>query len=296
MRQIVKLNWETLTPVLECRLPGSFPIQIDLAREPLAVEIQAKKTCIGSLNLDDLSIMPCRDQRDLLGKKQKQCYVCSERTGFSPCISCKGQGCEATQPEAISYCATPHQVYLAYYPGNLVKVGTTSSIRAKQRLLEQGAEFALLVAQADGMKVRLIEKAVSALGFPEVVKRDYKFQKLNIKVRPQDAFSALYFALEKLKQQLPPELLAYFQQPDLLDFSDCFKTELITQLPQRLEPVDGLAITGEFVTVKGDILVFRQQRDLFAIALEPLCGYYITETKDSAPIVAARVEQQLSFF
>jgi hypothetical protein len=296
MQQIVKLNWETLTPVLECRSADLSTTQIDLARDPLAFEIQAQKTCIGSLNLDDLSITPCREQRDLWGKKQKQCYVCSERTGFSPCISCKGQLCEATQREAISYCGTPHQVYLAYYPGNLIKVGTTSSIRAKQRLLEQGAEFALLVAQADGMRVRRIEKAVSALSFPEVVKRDYKFQKLNIKVRPQEAFNALYLALEKLKQQLPPELLEHFQQPELLDFSDCFKTERITQLPQRLEPVSGLAITGEFVTVKGDILVFRQQRDLFAIALEPLCGYYIAAAKDSVPIMVERVQQQLSFF
>jgi len=298
-KHIIKLNWTSGTPCLEYRLPNERSRdlhQLDLSRTPLSFKVLERRICIGSLSLLDLSISPCKNQKDLSGQKQKQCYVCSQSTGFQTCISCKGQSCESTSQDAISYCSHDHYVYLAYYPGDLVKVGTTAAVRKEQRLLEQGAEYAILVAKADGMAVRAIEKACSSLGYTEMVRKDYKFKTLLERLSSDRAFIVLAQALDNIKLRIDPALLIFFQEPELLDFSENFKSTLIYKMPKRVDVSPGLEVFGDYVTVKGDILVFRQYQNLFAISLEQILGHQIADIDGEAELIETEPEEQLSLF
>jgi hypothetical protein len=298
-KHIIKLSWASGTPCLEYRFPNDRSknlSRLDLSRTPLSFKVLDKRVCIGSISLLDLSISPCRHQKNLSGQKQKQCFVCSQKTGFQTCISCKGQSCESTSQDAISYCSHDHYVYLAYYPGDLVKVGTTAAVRKEQRLLEQGAEFAILVAKADGMDVRAIEKACSSLGYTQMVRKDYKFKTLLEKPDSDRAFTVLIQALEDIRLRLDLALLNFFQEPELLNFSKNFNTALIEKLPKRVDISPGLDIFGDYVTVKGDVLVFRQSQNLFAISLDLLLGHHIADIDGEAELIEIKPEEQLSFF
>lgn len=298
-KHIIRLDWSLDSPCLEYRLPYGNSrdlLRLSLSQSPIAFKILERRICVGSLSLLDLKMSPCKYQKDMTKQKQRQCYICSQSTGFQTCITCKGQTCDSDSQDAISYCSNDHHVYLAYYPGDLVKVGTTAAIRKEQRLLEQGAEFALIVATGDGMIVRAIEKACSTIGYTQLVRKDYKIKMLLEKSDLERASKVLIQAYHDIYNKLDKAHLRYFHEPELMNFAEKFQTKLINSLPAYVAVSPGLDIFGEYVTIKGDILIFRQNHNLFAISLDQILGHLITDIKGAPDLIELRSEAQLSLF
>ncbi len=74
-------------------------------------------------------------------------------------------------PEVRRHLAQPNDLYLAAFRDGSIKVGTSSAWRTEERLTEQGAWLALIVARTtDGYEVRNLEDAVTRkLGIPQSV-------------------------------------------------------------------------------------------------------------------------------
>lgn len=49
---------------------------------------------------------------------------------FYKCVKCHGDNCYAKNKDVLKYCNSPHYVYLAYFNGNKIKVGTASEIKS----------------------------------------------------------------------------------------------------------------------------------------------------------------------
>ena len=74
-------------------------------------------------------------------------------------------------------------MYLAYFSNDKLKVGTASSYRRYERLLEQGALYSIFLAKVpNGRLARRIESEVSRLGVTTRVNASYKIKNNKIKI------------------------------------------------------------------------------------------------------------------
>jgi hypothetical protein len=122
------------------------------------IELINKKICLGTINPYTRQYISCNN---LVDNSQVQCDKCKYMYDFYKCVKCHGDNCYAKNKDVLKYCNSPHYVYLAYFNGNKIKVGTASEIKKYERLLEQGALFSILIAKTPTGKIaRVIEKII----------------------------------------------------------------------------------------------------------------------------------------
>jgi hypothetical protein len=142
------------------------------------------RRCTGYFDLSDYSSYPCPAFRRLSGKTDTQCSECWRRSGFNPAFYNVGEA--DISPQQRAYNARPHVVYLAGFDRHLIKVGISSRDRAANRLREQGAVAAYLVAQVDdAAAARRIEATIiNDGGIGESISRSRKLRALSAGVSP----------------------------------------------------------------------------------------------------------------
>ena len=117
---------------------------------------------------------------------------------------------------------SPHYVYLAYFNGNKIKVGTASEIKKYERLLEQGALFSILIAKTPTGKIaRVIEKIIIDYGISGLVTTNYKMK--NIVFYPNDKVEVLKKLTDKYKEILkivPNDYQKYLIEPEVNTYDD----------------------------------------------------------------------------
>lgn len=253
---------------------------------------ESKKFCIGSYHLATKTTKPCKTFYDLTDSRFIRCKECEAITGFQDCVRCNGLSCLTKSKSAIDYCNEDHAVYLAYFPGGMVKVGTTRFSRKEKRILEQGAIAAIFICKCDGKLAREIEYYIGQTGMKTRVSSDYKLKHLYIDQSESAIQEILIHVLHEItvdvlqdysSAQIPPQFFSQYHRFEKikrelegsegqLTFDFLEKTFSNQEYDYHK---DFTQIHGKVVTCVGNILVTKRAEGLSAYDLSKMQGYMI---------------------
>ncbi len=154
-RHVLSYHWDEFSPHLVFYDKATTRLG-ELPLDRLAMAVGDEKDCVGRFDHDGYH--PCPQGRQVDGFSIcKQCmapWVPVQKCVFEP--QCNGERCD--NPE---FCRRKHYVYLAFF-GTLVKVGMTSTIRLRERAIEQGADAVRPLFECrDRREARNLEKETS---------------------------------------------------------------------------------------------------------------------------------------
>ncbi len=219
--------------------------------DKISLELSFNRYCVGYTRFNKSYPCPHEALSD-----SSQCPHC--RKLELSCAACRGDECLFGHSECM---LGGHYIYLASF-GELVKAGVTKKERINERLIEQGADFGVVVAEAkDGFEARAVEALVQhQFGFRNAVRTSEKFKLLG--VEKTKSKKAIEDAAAKLGGF--PGLKAR----DILDLSSFYPS-----LNQR--PVIDNLLSGEVLGAKGNLL-FLERDGTKAIDMKRIVGKYIT--------------------
>ncbi|HEY7832137.1 MAG TPA: DUF2797 domain-containing protein, partial [Ktedonobacterales bacterium] len=144
----------------------------------------------------------CPEWQPLPPGSHSQCDLCMRREGRLEVVTSDGSR-PPTGPSA-AYLRSAHEVYLAAFAPDLLKVGVSGAGRAPLRVLEQGAPAALVIGRADdGMAARRLEHALGLAGVRERVPVRTKLRLLYPPPSAPALLAVLTTALDRLSAALP---------------------------------------------------------------------------------------------
>jgi Protein of unknown function (DUF2797) len=155
------------------RLVNWARVRIPLRRAIIDMALLPQQYCIGYCKLSEHAAFPC-PQRKTVSERFKVCWHCFKLTGFNPAFYVLEKS--ELSIAQLYYNNKPHYVYLAAFGKELVKVGIASHVRLFQRLTEQGARLATVVALLpDAYQARKMEETLQCvLGLPDRITRKKK--------------------------------------------------------------------------------------------------------------------------
>jgi hypothetical protein len=220
----------------------------------VSFELSFNRYCVGYTRFD--KSYPCPDEAVSDSGKCPHC-----RKLELSCASCRGDECLYGHRECL---LGEHVVYLASF-GELVKAGVTKKERVNERLIEQGADFGVVVARAnDGLEARAVEALVQhQFGFRNAVRTTEKFRLLG---ESRKSKASLASALEKVTNfpGIAPE--------QILDLSPFYP-------PLAERPTLDDSLCGLVLGAKGNIL-FLERSGLKAVDMKKTAGKYIVKDEN----------------
>lgn len=221
--------------------------------DSVSLELSFNRYCIGYTRID--KDYPCPDEAM---SDSAQCGHC--RKLELSCASCKGDECRLGLGKECML--GEHYVYLASF-GEFVKAGVTKKERINERLIEQGADFGVVVAKAkDGFAARKLEAEIQKkFGFRNAMRTTEKFRLLFSE--KEIGRKSIEAGLEKLKGFDGLEMM------EILDLSGHYPT--LTEKPT----LDNLLI-GKVLGAKGKML-FLERNGTKAVDMGRMIGKYITK-------------------
>lgn len=256
-------------------------LRSDQSKEPrplepgleLAFEIVGGRRCIGYRPPEATSLIPCPDHADALSAAQ--CPACFERAKIRQCLRCTGERC--TNPERRPSCVQPenHAVYLASFGPGMLKVGVARWERRFERLAEQGARAALIVARDDGQQVRRMEAQIERAerGDQKIPDRRSPGEKLRGLTHPVTNEQLLAEIRERLPRLRLRVLGQWLKEPEELELPEL---PLLESPPRILAPKVGLRLRGKIFAVAGAILIVDLDTgERVALEVASLIGYQL---------------------
>lgn len=203
--------------------------------------------------------LPCPEWQALPPGSRAQCEACERREGRMEIVASDGSR-PPTGPRA-AYLREAHEVYLAAFALEVVKVGVAWAGRTALRVLEQGAPAALVIGRAeDGMAARRLEHALGVVGARERVPARTK---LGLLYPPPDAaalLAGLRQALPRLVAGLPegwPDEVDRLDPPRMLDNTAALGLAALDGPPVAAPGPPGGALRGQVVAASGALLVLQ---------------------------------------
>jgi hypothetical protein len=202
----------------------------------------------------------CPDWRALPPGSHAQCADCERAEGRLEIVASDGSR-PPTGPRA-EHLRSAHEVYLAAFAADVLKVGVSVAGRTEIRLLEQGAPVGLVVGSAgDGMAARRLEHVMGLAGARERVQVRTK---LRLLYPPPDAdalLGTLRTALDRLTAQLggewPPDV-ERLEPPRALDNTPRLGLAALEAAPNAAPGPPAGTIRGQVVAAAGALLVVRE--------------------------------------
>lgn len=239
-----------------------------------------ERFCIGTINPLTMEYMSCNNKVDT---NNCQCNKCKFMFEFYKCVRCHGDDCDIHNKISKDYCDTPHFVYIAYFPGAKLKVGTASLQRKEARLLEQGALYAIYIARTpDGKIARQIEKEVISNGMPSMVSTSYKMRNLTynddsnkIKGILIDKYNDIinFISQNNAKYLISPEFKSF---PNILKIlsntigrdNDCIQNQNKYMIEKNID-----VINGDYIFAVGKILAIKEEDKIKLIDTKKIEGF-----------------------
>ncbi|MHA2373204.1 MAG: DUF2797 domain-containing protein [Candidatus Thorarchaeota archaeon] len=231
------------------------------------------RTCIGYRSFDGTHVQ-CPES-NALKSSQSKCTLCASLDQYDPCIRCKGHSCAAT-PEKREKCReAEYALYLAIFKDTTVKVGVSKLGRVLTRWLEQGADYAAVLAiMNDGKAVRRIEDSIGRR--PDVAKSvqvSRKLRMLNQGLSLEEANKLLH----DVQNGIDDERMN--NQVELEDLSNYYGLSELDTDPEIWNSLNSSPINqqflGDIVGMKGPLLVTRIGHAFTVVNLKQLIGYSI---------------------
>ena len=180
------------------------------------------KICSGAVNPLTREHFSCNK---LIEENQTQCYSCMHKFDFYNCVRCHGDDCMSKDNDVISYCNTPHYVYLVYFSRDKIKVGTASEVRKYDRLLEQGAIFSVFIAKTPTGKIaRQIEKNIIDSGISGTVTTSFKMKNLVFTESTEEIREQLLKTYQIVSKYIDEENSMYLIEPEFNHFENIQKS------------------------------------------------------------------------
>jgi hypothetical protein len=177
---------------------------------------------------------------------------CSKCGAPDPCVICRGD-CSMQ----IKKCCISHSVYLAIFAPGLIKVGVTKTARLETRLMEQGADIGFeLTRLPDGEAARKLERSMAAT-MTDKVSFYEKLNSVNKKVSEK--------SITKV----------YREHLVLSEFKFSYFKKDLHSMPIVINLKEGMALNGNVLGIKGQVLVIEKRSTAYAINLDSLLGYDI---------------------
>ena len=240
--------------------------------------IRGPKRCIGSVN-ESGKIVPCPENSIVFGSGNK-CGPCSAVDVVDPCIRCDGRRCDAVEARRLQCESTDYVVYAVVFNDSTLKVGVSSKGRALTRWVEQGADYAGVLRQIKGGRTarRIEDRIGRQKGVTKQVRSERKTRALMENLSITEAHDIIHEFADHAKH------LELDENINLQDLSTFYSLPRLDSQPipwrKRSEPIDGRAIIGSVVGMKGSLLVISLESSLTVVDLRQLIGYLIDLDSD----------------
>jgi hypothetical protein len=219
-----------------------------------------ERRCIGYRPPEGGQQRPCPEWRALPAEGRAQCEECERREGRLEIVASDGSR-PPTGPRA-GYLRSAHEVYLAAFALDTLKVGVSGAGRTPLRVLEQGAPAALIVGRADdGMAARRLEHHLGLLGARERVPVRTKLRLLYPPPEADRLLAALGEALDSMAARLPdgwPPDVRRLDPPRALDNTPTLGLDALTCDPHAMPGPPAGALRGRVVAAAGALLIVEQ--------------------------------------
>jgi len=248
------------------------------------------RECIGYRPSDAGSLLNCPDQN--IDINTSQCQECLQRAKIIPCLRCDGEVCRNTSKR--DFCVQPdnHALYLASFAPGIIKVGVSRWTRRQERLLEQGAKRAIIIARDDGQMIRRHETMINKFGYPDRLSSQEKLRYLG-RVNPtKELDQELIDAYEKIK---PRMYAPWLDQVEIVDLPDQKAIDGL-EFAQLWRPDKNKlhSLTGTIKAIVGRLIILTDDNPQpFAIDVKDLVGYRVRE---AGPEEKTGGQMQLSLF
>jgi len=256
--QIIKYKWENWRPSFLLKNGGDIS-RIALFDNDISFNI-GKKICIGFFK--DGKHYDCPHSREI--ETGWNCNECRINDDYFFCMTCNGTEC--LNEKMREDCKTnKYYLYLAAFD-SLLKVGISYEFRVQERLVEQGADMAAVIAIVqDGMEVRKIEQKIrEELDITDAVRGETKTK--NLFGDPNNSASVICSALKKLKSN------GFSARPEIYDMRQHYRLNNVIFAPEALEIKDGMKLEGRFVAAKGNIAVLNKKHKFYSLNTHRLIG------------------------
>jgi hypothetical protein len=225
--------------------------------------LPGERRCIGYRPPEGGPPQLCPQWRAVPPGGRAQCEACERREGRLEVVASDGSR-PPTGPRA-GYLRSPHEVYLAAFAPDVLKVGVSGAGRTPLRVLEQGAPAALIVGQADdGLAARRLEHRLGLLGLLGARERVPLRTKRRLLYPPPEAdrlLAALREALDTMAVRLPggwPPDVRRLDPPQPLDNTAALGLEALTGEPHAAAVPPAGVLRGRVVATAGALLIVEQ--------------------------------------
>ncbi len=241
--------------------------------EKLSWTIVGPRICIGSRN-ESGRLVPC-PEHIVSRPGQARCGPCASVDSMDPCIRCTGRICNASEERRTRCEETDYVIYLAVFNDRTLKVGVSTARRVKTRWVEQGADFAAILAEIQGG--RAARKLEDLIGRRSGATKQVRSKRKIANLMEQLDFSGAEEIAKRFLSSLPKVLPEYEVQ--LEDLSMNYNLDSLNARPlpwrKRSEPMDGMQLLGDVVGMKGSLLVTRIGSAFTVANLKQLVGYTV---------------------
>jgi hypothetical protein len=239
------------------------------AGEDCALATSEERWCVGWRHPLSGDTSPCPDGLTLQGGGS-QCKECVDREVIIPCHRCTGERCG--NPVRREKCIQPdnHNLYLAAFAPGLIKVGVARTERVLERVAEQGARAAVVLACADGKEIRNMEYHCRRIGYPDRLALSTKINAWSTPAHDD----ALHLELERAGQELRSRLRgSWYKEPERLVIPEL---QTLETKPRQLAHMADLRLRGQVVAVYGyTAIVHSDAGDAVAFEGSSLVGYWL---------------------
>lgn len=252
-------------------------MSIPIAGTTMTIRVREDAYCTGRYDLTTLASLPCPNKNRVFGS-HKICTDCRAANGFNPAFY--NVGPDQLSAQQAKYNEEPHVVYLAYFAETTIKVGIANRRRHRDRLLEQGARVAHLLAEVENADAaRAVEHAaITRLGLLESVNGSRKREALRVPLDVELAVHRLRLVGDRVRETLGIQT-SREDQTECLD-RYYFPTERpglgIVDLTGSTPP----SISGRGLGLVGDILVMRQGSIDFMFGLKRFIAREVVLSQD----------------
>lgn len=255
------------------------------------IQVNNKKRCIGIRNLHSNERNICK-YHNIVKQNETQCSYCKSIDSFKYCVMCRGNNCRTQSKDSLNYCNQEHFVYLAYFQGGVIKVGTAHNTKKEIRLEEQGALYAFIIAKApNGQVARMIESEIVKLGIKESVSISYKLKNIIISESKEEIINKINMQYNFIKQKLSQESYKYlldkpkyFNQYDVMKkISDKIEKKLTIQtslfnndyIIEQIKEIEPFIKDKEIISVIGNIGIVEDNGTYKCINLKKILSWEI---------------------
>lgn len=250
----------------ELRLDDGSKQQVPVSGK-LLMATDGVRHCIGARPPGASSLQPCPD--NMTNVSGTQCDRCFTSSVILPCLRCNGERC--ANPARRNDCVQPenHAVYLAAFANGVLKVGVARWGRRWERLREQGARQALIVARDDGQLARRTEKQIQKCGIPDRLSFSERLTCLSDEPQPEVLWSQLERALEGVQRRVMRA--KWLEEPERMVLPSL---PVVPYHPQTWHIHGDTKMRDTITGVAGQILLTRSENDVLkAFDCGQLVGY-----------------------